>query len=496
MIGKTISHYKIIEKLGEGGMGVVYKAEDTKLKRPVALKFLPPHLTQDTEAKRRFILEAQAASALQHTNICTIYEINETDEDQIYISMEYLEGKTLKEKIKEGTLITEEIIDIVTQVTRGLEKAHKKNIVHRDIKPANLIVTDDGVVKIVDFGLAKLVGQTKLTKTGSTLGTAAYMSPEQSRGEDVDHRTDIWPLGVVMYEMLCGQLPFKGDYEQAVIYSIVNEEPEPLRKVDPAVPMELESIVHQTLAKKPADRYQTMEALREALEAVAEGRKPHKFRSARGRIFGMSKVYGYAVLGLLAILFGFNVGGVRDWLLRRNGSPVRAIRLAVLPFSNLTGDPEQEYLSDGFTQELISQLGRLHPGGLSVIARSSVMRYKQGDTPIDQIGRELRVDYVLEGSTRREMERIRISADLIQVGDQTPLWGDTYEREFSGILALQSEVAENVARALVLKLLPAEQARLTSGPYSRPRSPRRLPQGFLPLEEADAGGSRDRPEIL
>jgi len=463
LISKKISHYHILEEIGRGGMGIVYKAEDTKLKRPVALKFLPPHLTQDTEAKRRFIQEARAASALQHTNICTIYEINETDEDQIYISMEYLEGKTLREKIKEGLLTPEETIDIVKQVTRGLAKAHQKDIVHRDIKPANLIVTDDGVVKIVDFGLAKLTGQTKLTKTGSTLGTAAYMSPEQSRGEDVDHRTDIWSFGVVLYEMLCGQLPFKGDYEQAVIYSIVNEEPEPLRKASPAVPMELERVVHQILAKKPADRYQTMEALREDLVAVTEGHKPHKFRSARGgRIFGMRKVYGYAVLGLLAILFGFNVGGVRDWLLRRSAPPARAIRLAVLPFANLTGDPDQEYLSDGFTQELISQLGRLHPGGLSVIARSSVMRYKQGDTPIDQIGRELRVDYVLEGSTRREVERIRISADLIQVGDQTPLWGDTYEREFSGILALQSEVAENVARALALKLLPAEQVLLTS----------------------------------
>ena len=224
MIDKTISQYKILSKLGEGGMGVVYKAEDTKLKRPVALKFLPPYLTQDPEAKKRFIKEAQAASALQHNNICTIYEINETDEGQLYISMEHLSGKTLKEKIQENKLTIEETVDIVTQAAQGLKKAHKKGIVHRDIKPANLIVTDDGVVKIVDFGLAKLTGQTKLTQTGSTLGTIAYMSPEQTQGIDVDLRTDIWALGVILYEMLAGEHPFKGDYEQAVVYSILNED--------------------------------------------------------------------------------------------------------------------------------------------------------------------------------------------------------------------------------------------------------------------------------
>jgi serine/threonine protein kinase len=226
MIGKTISHYKIIEKLGEGGMGVVYKAEDTKLKRTVALKFLPPNLTRDPEAKQRFIHEAQAASALEHTNIYNIHEIDETKDGQTFIVMACYEGEILKDKIRQGPLEIDEAIHIVIQIAQGLEKAHKKGIVHRDIKPANIFIAENSVVKILDFGLAKLAGQTKLTKAGITMGTVAYMSPEQTRGEKVNHRTDIWSFGVMLYEMMTGQLPFKGEYEQAVVYSIVNEDTE------------------------------------------------------------------------------------------------------------------------------------------------------------------------------------------------------------------------------------------------------------------------------
>ncbi len=224
MIGQTISHYKILEKLGEGGMGIVYMAEDTKLDRLVALKFLPRHLSQSEEEKQRFIHEAKAASALDHNNICTVYEIGETKpatgkpgDGQMYIAMAYSEGESLKEKIERGPMAIEEAIDIATQISRGLTKAHSKKIVHRDIKPANLLITEDDTVKIVDFGLAKLAGRTMLTKEGTTLGTAAYMSPEQTQGADVDHRTDIWALGVVLYEMITGKQPFHGDYEQAVL---------------------------------------------------------------------------------------------------------------------------------------------------------------------------------------------------------------------------------------------------------------------------------------
>ena len=253
MIGKTISHYQILEKLGEGGMGVVYKAHDTGLNRHVALKFLPPNLTQDKEARERFIHEAQSASALDHQNICAIHEISNTDDDQIFIAMACYEGETLKERMEKGRIKTNEAIDIVTQIAQGLAKAHEKGIAHRDIKPANVFVTKEGIVKILDFGLAKLSGQTRLTRAGSTLGTVAYMSPEQAKGEEVDHRTDIWSLGVLMYEMLSGRLPFKGDHDQAVIYSIMNEEPGFLKDETDVEP-ELDRIVNRLLQKDPQSR--------------------------------------------------------------------------------------------------------------------------------------------------------------------------------------------------------------------------------------------------
>jgi serine/threonine protein kinase/formylglycine-generating enzyme required for sulfatase activity/predicted esterase len=255
MIGKTVSHYKIIEKIGSGGMGTVYKAQDTKLDRFVALKFLPLHLSQAEEEKRRFIHEAKAASALDHPNICNIYEIDETKDGQMFIVMACYEGESLKERIDRGPLPVDEAIDIAVQIAKGLEKAHSKEIVHRDIKPANVLITKDGQVKIVDFGLAKLAGITILTKEGTTLGTVAYMSPEQTQGTKVDHRTDIWALGVILYEMLTGERPFKGDYEQAVMYSIINEEPIPVKKVNPAVPPDLEKIVSKSLLKNPELRY-------------------------------------------------------------------------------------------------------------------------------------------------------------------------------------------------------------------------------------------------
>lgn len=261
MIGSTVSHYNILEKLGGGGMGVVYKAEDSKLKRTVALKFLPDVFSSDDDAKKRFINEAQAASALQHNNICTIHDINETDEGQIFICMDCYEGETLKKKIEQGPIKIDEAIEILLQISTGLQKAHEKGIIHRDIKPANIFLTKDNVVKVLDFGLAKLSGQSMLTKTGSTLGTLAYMSPEQLKSSEVDSRADIFSLGVVFYEMLTGKLPFKGDYESALMYSIVNDEPEPLEKHIPDVSSELTHIVSRALEKSPNDRYRTMDDL-------------------------------------------------------------------------------------------------------------------------------------------------------------------------------------------------------------------------------------------
>jgi len=482
--------FKIIDEIGHGGMGVVFKAEDIKLKRCVALKFLPPHLMDSPEIRERFLIEAQAAAALSHPNICVIHEVGES-EDQPYISMEYIEGETLRDRIKKGPLKPEEALDIVSQIAAGLGEAHRKGIIHRDIKSANIMVLEKGQAKVMDFGLAKLRGGSSLTRSRTTLGTVAYMSPEQARGGDLDQRTDIWSLGVVLYEMLSGKLPFRGDHDQTVIYSILHQEPESLRKAGPGTAPELEHIVGQALTKKPADRYQTMEEFREDLEAVAEGFRPirAKRRPGRQRIFGLDIVYLLpAALAVVLVLFGLNVGGVRDRLLGQSASPSRPIKMAVLPFVNLTGEPAQESFSDGLTEEMIAQLGRLNPQRLSVIARTSAMRYKRTEKPLEQIGRELGVAYVLEGSARREGGRIRITAQLIRVHDQTQKWADSYERELAGILALQSEVAQGVARSLAITLIPAEQVRVASARVVQPEAYEQYQMGRFRLAERTVPG--------
>ena len=303
MIGKAISHYKILSKLGEGGMGVVYKAEDTKLKRIVALKFLPPELTRDEEAKKRFIHEAQAASTLQHNNVATIHEINETEAGQMFICMDCYEGEILKDKLEKGPLKIEEAINITIQVAEGLKKAHRKGIVHRDIKPANIYITEEGIVKILDFGLAKLTSPTHLTKTGTTLGTVYYMSPDQAKGEKVDYRTDIWSLGVVLYEMLTGQLPFKGEYESAIIYSILNEEPASLNSQRPDLPMELKRIVNRALKKDQDKRYQNTDKLLRDLKTLKN--LPHRPPDIKKRLMRIPiPGWGGIIFILLFLLFG------------------------------------------------------------------------------------------------------------------------------------------------------------------------------------------------
>jgi serine/threonine protein kinase len=419
MIGKVISHYKILEKLGEGGMGVVYKAEDTRLKRTVALKFLPPDLTRDPDAKERFIHEAQAASSLQHNNICVVYDIDETDNGQMFISMERLKGETLKKEIERGPLKIEKALDIAIQIARGLTKAHEHGIVHRDIKPANILITSEGVAKIVDFGLAKLSGRTMLTKTGSTLGTAPYMSPEQASGGVVDHRTDIWSLGVVLYEMIAGHRPFASEYDQALVYQILNTEPEPLTRVRPETLPGLAQIVGHALAKQPAERYQTMEEFRVDLAAVAEGLKPLKAKPLVDH-------------------------------------PEKSI--AVLPFINDSPDQENTYFINGVMEEILNNLQRIKT--LRVISRTSVEQYRERKKTVREIAEELGVNYIVEGSGQKYGNVFRLRAQLIMAEHESHLWGESFQQKITDvedIFNIQIKIAESIAEELKAVISPEEK---------------------------------------
>ncbi len=454
MIGQTISHYKILEKLGEGGMGVVYKAQDTKLDRFVALKFLPADLIRDEEAKTRFIHEAKAASALNHPNICNIHEIDETPDGQIFIVMAAYEGTSLNKKIKNSPLKIEEALNIAIQTAEGLQAAHKKGIVHRDIKSSNVMITEEDRAMIMDFGLAKTTAATMLTKSGATIGTVPYMSPEQARGEKVDHRTDIWSLGVVMYETIAGKLPFASEYSDAVVYSILNVEPKPLTSLRSDVPMELERIVKKCLEKDRNNRYQHADELIVDLRQVKAGvgkeasresvPKPTRFQWRNWYLIG-----GAALLvGLLLFIF-----------LPRFTSRDEVIHsIAVLPLENLSRDPEQEYFADGMTEALITDLAKI--SSLRVISRTSVMRYKTTQKSVPEIAKELNVDAVVEGSVQRSGDRVRITAQLLHAPTDRHLWAESYERNMTDVLALQSEVALAIAKEIHAKVAPEEETHL------------------------------------
>jgi serine/threonine protein kinase/Tfp pilus assembly protein PilF len=462
MIGKTISHYRILEKLGEGGMGVVYKAEDTNLRRIVALKFLHPEFTRDAAAKERFIHEAQAASALDHPDICTIHEIGES-EGQIFIVMACVEGESLEEEIRRGPLKLSEAVAIALHVAQGLQAAHEKQIVHRDIKSANVMVTPSRQIKIMDFGLAKLPGRTKLTTLGTTLGTTGYMSPEQAKGDEVDHRTDLWSLGVVLYEMVVGRPPFRGEYEQAIIYQIMNAQPESITSLRTGVPMELEHIVSKCLEKAPAERYQTaadlvadLRHLERAMSAEAPGQAlpPTAPRKAARRIRWWYWAVPLAVFGAISAIIFFRMPS------QNTGQRQKSI--AVLPFKNMSDSKDEEYFSDGITEDIIAQLSKI--SDLKVISRTSIMGYKNSSKKIRDIGRELGVATVLEGSVRQADSRVRIVAQLIDARNEGHLWAETYDKEMTQIFAIQSDVAQKIAAALKATLLPAEKELIEKSP--------------------------------
>jgi serine/threonine protein kinase len=460
-MSRTISHYEILEKLGEGGMGVVYKARDIQLQRLVALKFLPPHIAEHPEEKARFIHEAQSASALNHTNVTTIYGIEESPEG-MFIAMEYVEGRTLKQIIEEENLSLKKVLDIGIQMCEGMALAHEKGVVHRDIKSDNIMVTHRGQVKIMDFGLAKLKGATKITQTGSTLGTASYMSPEQASGEEIDSRSDIFSFGVVFYEMITGHLPFKGEHQAAIVYSVINDTPDPLARYKTGVPDELQRIVNKALAKDKNVRYQHAGDLLTDLKVLSGS----EVSVAREKVHPdlWNRYVVTAAVVFLLIIAGYWI--VTTYVRHGSREPESGRKmLAVLPFENL-GAPDQEYFASGITDEITTQLAKV--SGLGVISRTSVLPYKNTNKTVQQIGKELGVQYLLEGTILWDKfgttNRVRINPQLIRVKDGTHVWAESYDRVLEQIFALQSDIAEKVASALNITLLEAEQQYIAAKP--------------------------------
>jgi len=411
MIGKTILNYKILEKLGEGGMGVVYKAEDTKLEREVALKFLPNHLTDDEEALNKLLKEAKAASKINHNNVCTIYDIKEHEDTQ-YIVMEYVEGETLKNKIKTAPLSLSEAVEYSLQICNALKSAHDKDIIHRDIKSENIMINMDNVIKVMDFGLARIKDEAKITKTSTTAGTIAYMAPEQIKGEDIDHRVDIWSLGVVLYEMLTDKFPFKGEYEAAMSYSIVNTEPDQITDI----PEDFQKIIRKTLKKNPDERYQNAGDILKGLKKFSKE---------------------------------------LECKISEDEEEKPKPSIAVLPFTNMSNDPDQEYFCDGMSEEIINAL--THIENLKVIARTSAFMFKGKHEDMREIGKKLDVEHLLEGSVRKAGNRLRITAQLIKVKDGSHLWSERYDREFEDVFEIQDEISLTVVKNLKLKILGEEK---------------------------------------
>ena len=434
MTGQRIGKYRVLDRLGAGGMGVVFRAEDERLKRPVAIKFLPPALAADSEARARLEREAQSVSALDHPNICTIHEIGEY-EGQFFIVMACYDGQTLRQEMDRGQLPPGKAAFVAAQVARGLERAHEAGIVHRDIKPANVMITTRGEVKLLDFGLAKGRDALNLTAEGALAGTPAYMSPEQVEGRHVDQRADVWALGVMVYEMFAGELPFSGAATSALLRSILHDEPPPLSDKCPGISSALEQSVHRALAKDPAVRPPDVRELRTTLEqALGDGRTvaPPDSPSAR------SKPLARAAEG-------------------SRGAQLKSV--AVLPFANRSPDPDQGYFCEGLADELITGLTRLNR--IRVASRTSARPTDNLDAA--SIGKRLRVDAVLEGSVRRAGNRLRASAQLVEVETGFVMWSDRYDRELQDIFDIQEDIAAQVVKGLSGVFSDEDRARLLAG---------------------------------
>jgi len=461
--GTMVGHYRIVEKIGAGGMGEVHLAEDTKLKRNVALKFLPPHLCRDEDCRARFTREAQAAAKLSHPNIITIHEVSEY-QGRPYFAMEHVEGRSLNEFSSDKELPTDRILELAIQICEGLHEAHEKGVTHRDIKPSNILIDSHGRAKIVDFGLASVVGTDQLTKTGSTLGTIGYMSPEQVLGRDIDHRSDLFSFGVVLYELITKQNPFKRDSEAATLKAVSDDLPEPLARFKSGLPDGLQGIIDKALEKDVKTRYQHADGMLSDLMRVKRSMDSEQsivsVSSRAGRSSRMWWITG--ILIIIAAVVAIVV--IKPWVTGTVSDTPDKIMLAVLPFENL-GDPDDEYFADGITHEITSRLAKL--GGLGVISPSSALKYKNSEKEPQEISRELGVNYLLEGTIRWDKsdgaDRVRITPRLMETSKNTLVWAENYERGMDAIFEVQVDIASQIVSALDITLLKPEHEAIRAG---------------------------------